>query len=526
MRRNVVLTAEPSGMHRDDVLVALERWPSQQVAFQDADGEMTYGQARNLVYQMARALMARGLGDGKVIACALPVSTMAMLLQLSINHAGCGNMILPVDISLDIQVALISEVDVVAVVADPAAGGNELIRRLTGIHPVQFFTLGPSEIGEDLLLLAECESALPFDSAARPDALSTFALTGGTTGHPKIVVRRFDSVTPRRLGQPALPRAQQPMRLLKCKGLPALRRFAESTLLSGGTVITQKQFDPAAVIATIEEQRVTHLVVIPPHQLRAIVDHPLLASADTSSLRWVFCTSTRVSAHLLRRAVERLGPVVYQGYGLTEANGISRLSPEDYFPDRLERLATCGKAMPGVEIVVRDSVGNALATGERGDLWVRTAYVMTGYLNRPDLTAQVLKDGWLQTGDVGSLDEDGFLTMLGRATHALSAAGRRIFFSEIENCVEEHPGVLDCAVFTIPGPDHTQTHHVAVVSETATQIDTEELRKAVGRQVGLAGVPEGVLFVREIPLNHGDVPHRPLLAHLALRRSSPESRPL
>ena len=65
---------------------------------------------------------------------------------------------------------------------------------------------------------------------------------------------------------------------------------------------------------------------------------------------------------------------------------------------------------------------------------------MTGYLNRPDLTAQVLKDGWLQTGDVGSLDEDGFLTMLGRAIHALSAAGRRIFFSEIENCVEEHPG--------------------------------------------------------------------------------------
>ncbi|HEY3895579.1 MAG TPA: AMP-binding protein [Pseudonocardiaceae bacterium] len=516
----IVRAAESPGPPRDDLLAALERLHPERVAFQDGDGEATCGQARDQVYRMARALAARKLCDGQVIACVLPISTNAILLGLAINHAGCGYMTLPTDIPVDVQVDLISEAEAAAVVVDPAAGGNDILRLLSGTHPSQFFTFGPGGVGEDLLSLAARESPLPFESAATPDGLSTFALTGGTTGRPKIVVRRFDSVTPRRLGQPALPRAEQPVRLLKCKTMssPALRRFAESTLFSGGTVITQKDFDPAAVIATIEQQRVTHLVVVPPQQLRAIVDHPLLASTDTSSLRWVFCTATRVSVSLLRRAVERLGPVIYHGYGLTEANGISRLSPEDYFPDHLELLATCGKALTGVEIAVRDSAGNAVAASERGDLWVRTPYVMTGYLNRPDLVSHVLRDGWLRTEDVGSLDEDGFLTMLGRATDALNTTGDRIFFSEIERCIEEHPGVLECAAFTIPGPHCTQTLHVAVVSETASQIDENKLRKAVHHRLGPAGVPQSVQFVPRIPLNHGDIPNRALLARLVSHR--------
>lgn len=290
-----VLMIEPSSPLRNDSLAALEQWPSELVAFQDADGEVTYGQARDHVYRMARALMARELRGGQVIACVLPISTKAMLLQLAINHAGCAHLMLPRDIPVDIQADLISEVEAVAVVVDAAAGGDDLVRQLTGRHPPQFFTLGPSGSDEDICFLAERESPLLFESAARSDALSSLVLTGGTTGRPKIVVRRFDSAAPRRLGQSALPWAQQPVRLLKFTDIsPGLPRFAESALRSGGTVISQKDFDPAAAIASIEAHQVTHLRV-PPHQLRAIVDRPLLASTDTSSLRWVLCTSTRAS---------------------------------------------------------------------------------------------------------------------------------------------------------------------------------------------------------------------------------------
>lgn len=509
-----MLTAEPSGPPRDDVLAALEGLYSKQVAFQDADGEVTYSQARDQMYRIARALLRRELRGGQVIACVLPISTKAMLLELAINHIGCGLMVVPTHIPTEIQIDLISEAAAAALVVDPAAGGSDLARLLTGTYQPRFFTLGPGGIGEDLLSLAERESPLSFAATTRLDAISTLALTGGTTGCPKIVMRRFDSATPRRLGHPALPRAQQPVRLLKCQApTPALRRFAADALLSGGTIVTQKHFDPAVVIASIESQDITHLFASP-QKLRAVIDHPLLLSTDTASLRWVFCTSTRASARLLRRATERLGPVVYQGYGLTETGGISRLSPEDYFPGRLDLLATCGKALPEVEIAVRDSAGNILAAGERGDVWVRTPYVMTGYLNRPDLTTQVLQDGWLRTGDVGSLDEDGFLTMLGRATDVLSAVGRHIFFSEIENCVEEYPGVLDCAAFTVTGPGHIQTLHVAVVSETVSQSEEGKLCEAVRRQLGPTGVPQSILFVPKIPLSHGNIPDRPLLARL------------
>lgn len=443
-----MFTTERSGPPVDDALAALALHP-ERVAFQDADGEVTYRQAHDQVYRVARALLARGLRRGQVVACVAPISTRLLLLVHAINHIGCGQMEVPTQLPADVQADLISEAGAAAVVVNPAACGDDLTRLLAGTHPPQLFSLGPVGIGEDLLALAERESPLPFESAAQPDALGTIALTGGTTGRPKIVVRRFDRLTPRRLGLPGLPRAERPVRLLKCNKLAGLgRRLVEDTLVSGGTALTRTDFDPAVVIATIETQRVTHLCV-PPHQLHALVDHPLLASTDTSSLRWVMCTGARASARLLRRAVERLGPVVYQVYGQTEVTQISRLSPEDYFPGRWELLATCGRALPRVEITVRDGAGHAVAAGERGDLWVRTPYVMAGYLNRPDLTAQVLRDGWLRTGDVGSLDADGFLTLLGRATDAVDIAGHRAYFSEIENCVDEHPGVVDCAAFTV-----------------------------------------------------------------------------
>lgn len=491
---------ELSGPPSDEALAALALHP-ERIAFQDAHGELTYAQARDQVYRMAGALLSHGLRPGQVVASVLPISTQAILLTHAINHAGCGWMGVPVHLPVDVQTDLINEAGAAAVVIDPAARGDDLIRLQTATSPAQLFSMGPGRIGEDLLALADRESPLPFESAARPDAMSTLGLTGATTGRPKIVMRRFDSVPSHRPGHSRLPRAQRPVRLLKCETLSLLlRQLVEDTIASGGTVLTRVDSDPVNMIATIETQRITHLFV-PPYQLRALIDHPLLASTDTSSLRWVLCTTAKAPVSLLRRAVKRLGPVVYQSYGQTEAQGISRLSPEDYFPGRLELLATCGRAFPGVEIAVRSTTGHALGNGERGELWVRTPYVMAGYLNRPDLTAQVLRDGWLRTGDIGFLDENGFVTLLGRATDAVDIEGQHVLFADIENCLDDHPGVADCAAFTVPGP--TPTLHVAVVREESICTDEDGLCEALLRQLGPAHVPQSILFVPKIPLAHG-----------------------
>ncbi|HZE03081.1 MAG TPA: AMP-binding protein [Pseudonocardiaceae bacterium] len=484
---------------------------SERVAFQDAQGELTYGQARDQVYRIARALLALGLRPGQVVAYDALLSTQALLLGHAINHIGCGQMKVPTYVPVDVQADLIIEVNATAVVIDPIACGGYLGRLLTATPPPKLLSLGPG-VGEDVLELAARESPIPFESAARPDGLSTFALTSGTTGRPKIVARRFDRLTPRRLGRPGLPRAQQPVRLLKCKHVSDhFRRFVEDTLACGGTVVTRADFDPAEMIATIEAQGITHLLA-PPHQLRVLVDHPLLMTTDLSSLRWVLCTTARASPRLLRRAVERLGPVVYHTYGQTEAMGISRLSPEDYIPGRWELLATCGRALPGVEITVRDSTGQIIGPGERGELWVRTPYVMAGYLNRPALTAQVLHEGWLRTGDAGSLDREGFLTLFGRITDAIEDGDHQVFFSEIENCVEEQPGVRDCAVFTVPELGQVPALHLAVVADASTCSDEGGLQDAVLRGFGPACVPRSILFVPQIPVGSGNGPDRSLLA--------------
>lgn len=135
----------------------------------------------------------------------------------------------------------------------------------------------------------------------------------------------------------------------------------------------------------------------------------------------------------------------------------------------------------------------------------------------PDLTDQALRDGWLRTGDVDCLDENGFPTMLGRATDALSMTGYRIFLSEIENCVEEYPGVLDCVAFTLPGLNHTPTLHVAVVSEISTQIDKSKLRETMRHRLGSASAPQSALLVPRIPRNYAGSPDRALMAQLAVR---------
>jgi fatty-acyl-CoA synthase len=224
---------------------------------------------------------------------------------------------------------------------------------------------------------------------------------------PKGSVRDFASYT--RLV--AVPGPAQDRRQLANGKLAYLTQvLVDQTLLAGGTVVLQDGFDPVATLAAIERDRITHLFLVEP-QLFALMDHPDLAGYDVTSLRAVTHIGSTAAPVLRRQARERLGPVVMHTYGASEVGIVSALTPAEH--DRPDRFRSAGRIQPGVDVRFRRS--NGTLHPRAGAIEVRSPAMALGYRNRPAEDAAHFVDGWYRTSDLGRLDDDGMLCILGRA---------------------------------------------------------------------------------------------------------------
>ena len=476
-----------------------------RVVFRDRRGEVTAGEALDAVYRFARALAAHGHGPGRSVALLGPVSTWMYLLSQAAELTGGIQAEIPVSLPAEYRAPLLRECDVAVVVADPDAVDASVVREVAGLPGVRLLTLGPCSEGEDLLRDAADRSPEPFASLARDGEPHRIVLTGGTTGRAKPVLRRY---RPSHLSGSSwfvrfLGRSEQAARVLKTGRLTGLgRALGSATVVTGGTFVTLPEFDPAEVVSVVTGQGITH-AFLSPHELRLLLDDPASEGADLSGLRGITTVTAATAPALLERAVERFGPIVYPGYGQTEAGHIAWLLPEDYASPRPEVLRSCGRPLPGVDVEVRGGGGGVLGPGERGRVWVRTPLRMDEYWKRPDDTARVLRDGWLDTGDVGFLDARGYLTLLGRSGEAVEVAGGAVFASEVDTVLQEHPGVRESATFGVHGDDGTSLHS-AVVTAPGAQVGEGDLLEMLGRLLDPGRVPSTVMFVPRIPLTYAN----------------------
>jgi acyl-CoA synthetase (AMP-forming)/AMP-acid ligase II len=190
--------------------------------------------------------------------------------------------------------------------------------------------------------------------------------------------------------------------------------LVDTTLLGGGTVVLHDSFDADDTLAAIEDERITDLFLVEP-QLFELMDHPDLDSTDMSSLRAVVHIGVSAPPTLRRRARERLGPVVAHTYGASEIGIVSALSPAEYDPAHPERFSCAGRIHPGVDVRFRRPDATLAEDGEAGSIEVRSPAMAAGYRNRPVEQAAAFRDGWYRTGDLGRLDDEGYLHILGRA---------------------------------------------------------------------------------------------------------------
>jgi acyl-CoA synthetase (AMP-forming)/AMP-acid ligase II len=268
-------------------------------------------------------------------------------------------------------------------------------------------------------------------------------------------------------------------------------------LAGAASVISPPGRGVEGLLETIERERCTVLTCVPT-LLTRLLAHPRIAGFDLGSLRQIGYGAEPMPLNTLQAAIDRFGPILAQNYGLTEAMvTCCYLAPADHLRDGQLRNGTIGRPYTQVEIAIRDAAGQPVSAGEVGELTVRSDHVMLGYWQRPDETARVLRAGWLWTGDLARMDEDGMICLAGRGRDMLICGGFNIYPQEVETELTAAPGVREVAVIGLPHPDWGEIAVAVVAGEGLTE---EGLRAWARPRLGLR-TPKRWVLVESLPRN-------------------------
>jgi long-chain acyl-CoA synthetase len=274
-------------------------------------------------------------------------------------------------------------------------------------------------------------------------------------------------------------------------------------LWNGAATILVRNFEPMAVLDTLEQRHVTNAVLVPT-MLQMLCDAPGAASRDFSALRSIAYGASPITTPVLKSALRTFRCSLFGIYGLTETTGaITQLDPADHDPDgpREHLLRSAGRPYPWAQLRIADpTTGDALPAREVGEVWLRAPNVMRGYFNRADETAAALTaDGWLRTGDGGYVDDDGYLFLTDRIKDMIVSGGENVYPIEVEEALSQHPDVLEVAVIGVADQRWGETVKALIVRRPGSLVSANELIAfARGRLAGYK-LPRSVDFVESLP---------------------------
>lgn len=480
----------------------------ERLAVTCAAGALTFADLLADAHRIARVLAHAGLrrGDGLALLAGNPpevitASLACALLGVRFTPVYLGRASEPIE-------HVLRDAAPSAVVFDPArptgpAGPIAELAHRVGIPHV--FSLGPVPGVPDLRTAAAAESGDPLPVSATEESMARLLYTGGTTGAPKGVPYTFGQLTAAAAAQGGGPPPPPGLRFVVATPFAhAAGNIAFGLLRGGAAVELLDDFDAGELltrIATASAEGYPIATYLYPPYLYQLLDHPALGSTDLSALAFVAYGSSPVSPPRLAEAIKVLGPILRQGYAQTEAIGIASLGPGDHaeaIAGRPELLSSVGRALPGVTIRVAGADGGKLAAGQIGEILVAGPTVMSGYWNRPDLTAGAMTGEFLRTGDLGHLDADGYLYLAGRIKTMVIVNGHNCYVQPIEDALAAHPAVRQVAVTGVPD-EHTGEALVAFVIADP-DADAGQLRDHVSTQLGEIYAPAEIVFVPEFPV--------------------------
>ena len=476
-------------------------------AVSDGTGALTNAQLLGRIRAATRHLRDLGVRPGDVVALELGNRAEFVVLLFAVWRAGAA--VTPINPSLTAP-----EVD--RQLEDSGARVLVTERQDTerpGITTLDVAALCNSLDWEDL--------PVPPD----PSALALLIYTSGTTGVPKGVMldhANLDAMVAMGRDALAIGPADRCLLILPLFHVNGIVVSVLTPLLAGASVIIAERFNPHSFFDAVEHHRPTYFSAVPTiySMLAALPDD---ITPDTSSVRFAVCGAAPASAELLDRFETRYGFPLIEGYGLSEGTCATTLNPID----GPRRAGTVGVVLPGQEVRILDTNGNALPAGLDGEVVVRGPNVMRGYLGRPDETAQVLVDGWLRTGDVGHFDSDGYLTLVGRSKDMIIRGGENIYPKEIEDVLASAPTVLEAAVIGVPDVTWGERVVAYVQPKPDRTVDLDDLKARCTRSLSGYKRPTEVIVTDAIPKNAVGKLDKPALraAHALRAGADPVARP-
>ena len=452
-------------------------------AVSDTTGSLTNAQLLARVRAATRHLHDRGIGPGDVVALKLTNRTEFVVLLFATWRLGAT--ITPVNPTL-------TDVEVARQLADSAA---RLLVVEDGTTPVG----GP---GVATLAVADLHDApVAGDPTPHADTSAPALLiyTSGTTGVPKGVMldhTNIDAMAEMGVQALQLGPADRCLLILPLFHVNGIVVSVLTPLLAGASVVIAGRFDPRTFFDLVESERPTYFSAVPTiYNILAAL--PADVRPDTSSLRFGICGAAPASAELLTRFEDRYEFPLLEGYGLSEGTCASTLNPVA----GPRRAGTVGIAFPGQEIRIVDEHGSMMGTGVDGEVVVRGPNVMRGYLGRPEETARVIVDGWLHTGDVGHLDGEGYLTLVGRSKDMIIRGGENIYPKEIEDVLAGDPSVLEAAVIGVPDTIWGEVVVAYVQPTPGSTVDSAALEELCARKLSRYKRPTTIVVVDTIAKN-------------------------
>lgn len=336
------------------------------------------------------------------------------------------------------------------------------------------------------------------------DEVAIIKSTGGTTGRPKGVLQTHRVLeTMYRTIEECMPPRKPPVHLVVAPFTHAAGAIAYPLMAHGARHILFDRADPQRILDAIERDRVTYLF-LPPTVIYRLLAHSDVRQRDLSSLEYFVYAAAPMSVEKLREALEVFGPVMAQCFGQAEAPMVCTfLSREEHLvgddPRTVRRLASAGRRTAHTDVAVMDDEGRLLAPGERGEVVVRGDLVMAGYYKNPAASDEAGKYGWHHTGDIGFLDEDGYLYIVDRKRDMIISGGFNVYPSEIEQVLWSHAAVQDCAVIGVPDDDWGEAVKAVIELKPGMRASEAELMALCRERLGGVKAPKSIEFWDELP---------------------------
>jgi fatty-acyl-CoA synthase len=506
------------------------RYP-HEIGFVWGERTWTWAELDRRVDAMVLGLAARGIGKGdRVLVQSKNCNQMFEAMFACFRR---GAVLVPINFRLTAdEVAYLARASgAAAMICGAEFPDHAQAAQRAAPSVATMISIGQAAFGEDYdALVAEFAGPDAPEAAVERDDPCWFFFTSGTTGRPKAAV-----LTHGQMGfvitnhlcdlMPATTQRDASLVVAPLSHGAGIHQLAQVARGAKTVLLGAEKFDVAEAWRLVAQWRVSNMFTVPTI-LKMLAEHPAADQYDHASLRYVIYAGAPMYREDQKRALRKLGKVLVQYFGLGEVTGnITVLPPDLHDPEDGPdvKLGTCGFARTGMQISIQDDQGRELPAGETGEICVCGPAVFAGYYDNPEANAKAFRDGWFRTGDLGHMDDEGFLYITGRASDMYISGGSNVYPREIEEKMLTHPAVAEVAIVGVPDPMWGEVGIAVCVPRPGAALDEEQLLSWLAPKVARYKLPKRVFFWEELPRSgYGKITKQLVRAELEARGCLPK----